>query len=52
MPYIAYQELTGELKDKIYIDYNTNYAFIYGIEDFMALLEYSKTGQLNFLMVY
>lgn len=48
MPYIAYQELTGELKDKIYIDYNTNYAFIYGIEDFMALLEYSKTGQLNF----
>ena len=50
MPYIAYLDLTRGLteKDRKFIDYDTDYAFIYGFEDFMALREYSRTGQLSF----
>lgn len=51
MPYIAYKDLTQGLteSDYKYIDYDTNYAFIYGFEDFMALRAYSKTKQLSFI---
>ncbi|MCI5997879.1 MAG: D-alanine--D-alanine ligase [Peptoniphilaceae bacterium] len=48
MPYIAYLDLTGKLNDKKFVDYDTNYAFIYGFEDFMALRGYAKTKQLSF----
>ncbi len=50
MPYIAYLELTGrgdEIREK-HIDYDTNHAFIYGYEDFMALRAYAKAKQLPF----
>ncbi|MBF0779310.1 D-alanine--D-alanine ligase [Streptococcus cuniculi] len=51
MPYIAYLDLTGQLKesDYKYIDYNTNYAFIYGFEDVVAIWHYWKTGQVGIL---
>lgn len=49
MPYIAYLDLTNQLRDADtkYIDYDTNYAFIYGFEDIMAIRGYSRTNQLS-----
>lgn len=51
MPYIAYLDLTGGLKetDTKFINYNTRYAFIYGFEDIVAILRYKKTGQVGIL---
>ena len=51
MPYIAYLDLTGNLKesDCKYIDYDTNYAFIYGFEDMIAIWRYKKTKQVGIL---
>ena len=51
MPYIAYLDLTGNLKesDCKYIDYDTNYAFIYGFEDMVAIWHYKKTKQVGIL---
>ena len=51
MPYIAYLDLTGNLKesDCKYIDYDTNYAFIYGFEDMVAIWRYKKTKQVGIL---
>ncbi|MBF1300170.1 MAG: D-alanine--D-alanine ligase [Parvimonas sp.] len=51
MPYIAYLDLTGNLKesDCKYIDYDTNYAFIYGFEDMVAICRYKKTKQVGIL---
>lgn len=51
MPYIAYLDLTNQLTEKDYkfIDYDTNYAFIYGYEDLFAILKYWKTKQVRLL---
>ena len=51
MPYIAYLDLTGNLKesDCKYIDYDTNYAFIYGFEDMVAIWRYKRTKQVGIL---
>ncbi len=51
MPYITYLDLTGNLKesDCKYIDYDTNYAFIYGFEDMIAIWRYKKTKQVGIL---
>ena len=51
MPYIAYLDLTGNLKesDCKYVDYDTNYAFIYGFEDMVAIWRYKKTKQVGIL---
>ncbi len=50
MPYLAYKDLTCGLSDddRLYVNYDTKYAFIYGKEDFAALLAYSKSGQMSF----
>ncbi len=49
MPYLAFCDLTGSEKlEDLYIDYDTNYAFIYGYEDLAAILKYSKTKQVSF----
>ena len=51
MPYIAYLDLTGQLKesDCKYIDYDTNLAFIYGFEDMVAIWRYARTKQVSIL---
>ena len=48
MPYVAYLDVTGQLNETKFLEHNTNYAFIYGLEDFFALLAYSKTKQRSF----
>lgn len=51
MPYLAYKDLTVGLseEDYKYLNVDTNTAFIYGKEDLNALIQYSKTNQLNFI---
>ncbi|WP_418968514.1 carboxylate--amine ligase [Alloscardovia omnicolens] len=48
MPYVAYLDVTGQLNETKYLTHDTNYAFIYALEDFFALRAYSKTKQLSF----
>ncbi len=46
MPYIAYCDLTNnKMPDNKYLEHNTNYAFIYGFEDILAIINYKKTAQ-------
>ncbi len=47
MPYLAYQELTGELPEPYAIEEDTNTAFWYMYEDILATRAYIKTGQLK-----
>lgn len=51
MPYLAYLDLTGNLSEteRKYINYDTNYAFIYGLEDLVAIWNYKKTKQLGII---
>src|SRR5699024_9385594 len=48
MPYIAYQELTGNPVEPRAITYDTGLVFWYIYEDLFAVRNYIKTGQLEF----
>ncbi len=46
MPYIAYAEKAGlKMPQNVYLTKDTRYAFIYGLEDFLAMIKYKRTGQ-------
>ncbi len=46
VPYITYCDLTGvKFPEKKYIKNDTGYSFIYGFEDILSILKYSKAGQ-------
>ncbi len=46
MPYIAYAEKSGlKMPKSVYLKEDTRYAFIYGLEDFLAMIKYKRTGQ-------
>ena len=47
MPYITYQELTGEPIEEKHIDYNTGLVFRYTFEDLLAIKGYLATHQLT-----
>lgn len=46
-PYITYMELTGNPLEPKAVKENTNLAFWYAFEDFLAIRDYLKTGQLT-----
>lgn len=47
LPYIQYCELTGQPVDKYAITHTTNRAFMYGLEDLLAIKGYLQTKQLK-----
>ena len=47
MPYLAYSELTGQLPEAYAIEKDTNIAFWYAYEDFLAIKDYRKSNQLK-----
>lgn len=52
MPWITYQELTGNIVPPKAVKENTNRVFWYGYEDMLAIRDYIKTGQLTFKQVF
>lgn len=52
MPFIAYSEVTGNPVPPKVIDYDTNRVFWYAYEDFFAVRNYIKTGQLSRMTVF
>ncbi len=51
MPYIAYRELTGDPLEPKAVTENTGIFFWYAYEDFFAVKDYIKTGQLKLIDV-
>ncbi len=51
MPFFAYSELIGNPVEPYAIKKNTNLVFWYAYEDFLAVREYVKTGQLKLSQV-
>lgn len=51
VPYITYKELTGEPIKPYAVTHDTNLVFWYAFEDFIAVRNYIKTGQLSFVQV-
>ncbi|NIK79840.1 putative ATP-grasp superfamily ATP-dependent carboligase [Paenibacillus castaneae] len=51
IPWITYQELTGNIVPPKAVKENTNRVFWYGYEDMLAIRDYIKTGQLTFKQV-
>ncbi|MFZ7130902.1 MAG: carboxylate--amine ligase [Eubacteriales bacterium] len=47
MPYVAYKDLLGESLDAYAVTHDTNYVFWYAFEDFLAVRNYLRTGQLT-----
>lgn len=46
MPYITYCDLTDkDMPKNLYLEKDTNTAFIYGFEDFFAVINYKRAGQ-------
>lgn len=51
IPYITYRELTGDPMEPKGITHDTNLVFWYAFEDFLAVRDYIRTGQLSFMQV-
>jgi len=51
IPYITYRELTGNPVEPHFVTHDTNIVFWYAFEDFLAVRDYIRTGQLTLSQV-